>query len=345
MHTDEPDSAAARQALVQAASRLGFSACRIAPAIPTPFGDEYRGWLARGCHASMEWMAAQLEKRLNPEKVLPGVRSIAVLAFDYAACDARVLPGRFARYAQGMDYHALLWEKLADLDETLRFYGGTQRCHTDTGPVNERDYAVLSGLGWRGRNNQLIRPARGSLFFLSTIMTTLALPTDAPERPRCGACRRCEERCPGKALKDGLCDARRCLSYWTIEHKGVIPEEWRVLMGDRLYGCDICLEACPWNRLAREAADSRLLMPRDVASKPLRDFLALDDDSFSALFRCSPVRRLKRERFLRNVCCVLGNIGRAEDLPALRLSCEDAPLIAEHAVWALGRIAMRRDAP
>lgn len=332
----------ARGALVSASRRLGFSACRIAPAVPTPFGDRYRDWLARGCGASMDWLERQLEKRLNPALVLSDVRAIAMLAFDYAPRDARTLPGRFARYAQGEDYHLIIEEKLADLDETLQIYGGCQRCYVDAGPVNERDYAELSGIGWRGRSGQIIRSAKGSLFFLATILTTLPLPPDSPVHSRCGACHRCEESCPGGALKDGLCDSRRCLSYWNIEHKGSIPEEWRVRMGDRLYGCDICLEACPWNTLAREASDTRLLMPREIADMPLRGFLSLDEDGFLSLFRRSPVRRIKRERFLRNVCCVLGNIGGENDMPALRRSLQDAPLIAEHAEWALKRIEARK---
>ncbi len=289
----------------------------------------------------MGWLERQLEKRLNPELVLPDVRAIAMLTFDYAPCDARTACGRFARYAQGEDYHLLIEEKLADLDETLQMYGGRQRCYVDAGPVNERDYAVLSGIGWRGKNGQIIRPAKGSLFFLATVLTTLPLPPDDAVKSRCGACHRCEENCPGGALKDGLCDSRRCLSYWNIEHKGSIPEEWRIRMGDRLYGCDVCLESCPWNTLAREVSDTRLLMTKELAEMPLREFLVLDDEGFLALFRRSPVRRIKRERFLRNVCCVLGNIGGADDIPALRLALQDASLIAEHAAWALKRIEER----
>lgn len=336
------NACSARSALIEASLRLGFSACRVAPAVPTPFGDRYRAWLARGCGASMDWLERQLEKRLNPDLVLPNARAIVMLAFDYAPRDARATCGRFARYAQGADYHTLLEEKLADLDETLQMYGGQQRCYVDAGPVNERDYAVLSGIGWRGKNGQILRPAKGSLFFLATILTTLPLLPDAPVRSRCGACRRCEEKCPGGALKDGLCDSRRCLSYWNIEHKGSIPEEWRIRMGDRLYGCDACLEACPWNTLAREAADTRLLMSKEIAEMPLQEFLALNDEGFLALFRHSPVRRIKRERFLRNVCCVLGNVGGEEDIPALRRALQDTPLIAEHAAWALTRIDERK---
>ncbi len=333
--------AAAGQALAAAAAALGFSACRVAPAVATPYADDYRNWIAEGCHASMQWMERQMEKRLHPELVLEGVRSIAVFTYEYAPEDARRQPGRIARYAQGEDYHRLLESKLADLDATLQLYGGIQRCYVDSGPVNERDYALLAGIGWRGRNGQIVRLKRGSFFFLATVLTTLKLPAHAPVPNRCGSCRRCEAACPGGALKGGRCDARRCLSYWTIEHKGSIPEPWRIHMGDRLYGCDVCLEVCPWNRFALDAADARLLMPERLSRLPLRDLLSLSQDDFAAAFRHSPIRRIKREGLLRNACCVLGNIGSREDLPALHRAAEDAPLIAEHARWAHARILAR----
>lgn len=334
-------NASARQALAFAAEALGFSACRVAPAVPTPYATAYRRWIAEGCHASMQWMERQMEKRLNPSLVLDGARSIAVLSYEYARNDARREAGRMARYAQGSDYHRLIESKLADLDITLQLFGGEQRCYVDSGPVNERDYALLAGIGWRGRHSQIVRAGKGSLFFLAIVVTTLALPVDAPVADRCGSCRRCEMLCPGGALKDGFCDARRCLSYWTIEHKGTIPEAWRVRLGDRLYGCDVCLEACPWNRFAAGASDARLRMPERLARMPLRDMLFLDEEDFAALFRHSPIRRIKREGLLRNACCVLGNIGGSGDLPALRHAVEDTPLIAEHARWALARILAR----
>lgn len=334
-------AAAARQALALAARQLGFSGCRVARAVETPYADEYRRWIAGGNHASMQWMERQMEKRLNPSLVLEGARSIVILSYDYTPRERRTLPGRIARYAQGADYHRILETKLADLDETLQFYGGTQKYYADTGPVNERDYARLSGIGWKGKNGQIIRPNMGSYCFLSTVFTTLALPPDEPVASRCGSCNRCERLCPGEALKDGLCDARRCLSYWTIEHRGSIPEEWRLRLGDRIYGCDACLEACPWNRFAREAADTRLWMPKQLAEMPLRDFLFLTEEDFLALFRHSPIRRVKREGLLRNVCCALGNVGATVDAEALRHAGHDAPLIAEHALWALKRIAER----
>lgn len=321
-----------------AARQLGFSDCRVAHAVPTPYGHTLQQWLRNGCHASMEWMERQEEKRLDPTLVLPDVRSIAILSYPYTPHNRRTAPGRIARYAHGHDYHKLLESKLADLDETLRFYGGSQRYYTDSGPVNERDYATLSGMGWIGRHRQIIHPQGGSCIFLATILTTLELPADPPCPPRCGSCRRCIDACPGGALDGHSVDARRCISYWTIEHKGSIPEEWRSLLGDRIYGCDACLEACPWNRFARETHDTRLLLSRHLRTLQPRDILTLDDQTFTEHFRHSPIRRIKREGLLRNACCVLGNIGTADDLPALEQALHDTPLIAEHAEWAIRRI-------
>lgn len=328
----------ARQALDTAARLLGFTGCRVARAVPTPYGTDLQTWLRDGRHATMAWMERQQEKRLDPALVLPAARSIAILAYPYPPFDSRTAPGRIARYAHGHDYHKLLEHKLADLDETLQCYGGMQKYYTDSGPVNERDYATLSGIGWIGRHRQIIHPKRGSFIFLASILTTLELPADEPFTPRCGSCRRCLDACPGGALDGHSVDARRCISYWTIEHKGSIPEEWRTLIGDRLYGCDACLEACPWNRLAAETHDTRLMLPRSLRTILPRDILSLDDDTFAELFRHSPIRRIKRDGLLRNACCVLGNIGDPDDIPALEQALHDSPLIAEHALWALRRI-------
>ena len=340
-----PENHPARQAVATAARQLGFSDCRIARAVPTPYGSNLREWLRDGRHASMAWMERQQEKRLDPSLVLPHARSIIILAYPYTPHDRRTASGRIARYAHGHDYHKLIESKLADLDETLQLYGGTQRYYTDSGPVNERDYATLSGMGWIGRHRQLIHPQRGSCLFLASILSTLELPADSSCPSRCGSCRRCIDACPGGALDGRSVDARRCISYWTIEHKGSIPEEWRIRFGDRLYGCDTCLDACPWNRFARETSDARLLLPLNLRTMLPRHMLALDDDAFTALFRHSPIRRIKREGLLRNVCCVLGNIGTPDDLPALELALQDSPLIAEHALWAIRRIGERSGTP
>ena len=292
---------AARQAIQVVARALGFSGVGIAPAHADQ-GTRLQDWLAAGNHADMQWMERHLPARLNPELVLPGVRSVIMLTYEYAAHDARNAPGLIARYAQGEDYHKLLAAKLADIDETLSFYGGTQRCFTDSGPVSERFFAAQAGLGWIGRNGLLIRPGRGSYCFLASILTTLELPCDAPMPPRCGNCHRCEEACPTQALKNGCCDAGKCLSFWTIEAKSPTPPPIAAEQGDRLYGCDICQEACPWNRKRNAGKiDPHLLMPATLKKLSTADLNGLDDNEFTQLFTASPIKRIGPEHLRINI--------------------------------------------
>jgi epoxyqueuosine reductase len=232
--------------------------------------------------------------------------------------------------------------KLERLDEFLCEHGGTQKCYVDTGPILERDHAAEAGVGWHGKSTMLIDQKLGTWFFLAEILTTLELSADEPQPSRCGTCVRCITACPtGAITEDHRLDARRCISYLTIELKGSIPPELRPLIGDRIYGCDDCLDACPWNRFAsvsREAA----FAAGPATRMPLRDYLALDDAQFRAVFRRSPIKRIKRRGFLRNVCVALGNVGDCGDLPALRRAALDPePLIAEHAAWAIDRILER----
>lgn len=283
---------AALQALERAAAALGFSAVGVAPA-DADQGEHLRQWLAEGMHAGMLWMERHLPARLNPQLVLPGARSVIVLTYEHARRDARTQPGAVARYAQGEDYHKLLAGKLADLDETLQAYGGEQRCFTDSGPVSERFFAWRAGLGWIGRNGLLIRPGRGSYCFLASILTTLQLPYGTPMNNHCGICRRCEEACPTRALHNGCCDARKCLSYWTIEARESMPPAIAAALGNRLYGCDACQEACPWNAAAKPARiDPHLLMPAQLRDMPLPDIENLTDDAFAELFTGTPIRRI-----------------------------------------------------
>ena len=330
--------------LVAFAKELGFDSCRIASATAPRHAEEFRAWLNDGAAGEMQWMERGAEKRCDPRQVLPDVRSIVVVALNYWQGEQphTVGRGRIARYAWGDDYHDVMLEKLERLSAFLTELGGTQKCYVDTGPVLERDHAAEAGIGWHGKSTMLLDAKLGTWFFLGEILTTLDLPADDPQMERCGSCTRCITACPAGAITaPHRLDARRCISYLTIELKGPIPLELRPLIGDRIYGCDDCLEACPWNRFAsvsREAA----FAARPAIGMELRDYLALDEAQFRELFRGSPIKRIKRRGFLRNVCVALGNVGDEQDLPALRKAEADPePLISEHARWAIGQIEGR----
>ena len=334
-----------KTALATEAGALGFDLCRIAPASQPPHAAEFRAWLGDGRHADMDWLARNADRRTDPDLVLPGARSVIVLGMNYWQEEirrTRPAPGRFARYAWGDDYHDVIEPRLDALDAWLQRHGGRQRQYVDTGPVLERDFAALEGAGWQGKSTMLIHPKLGTWLFLASIFTTLDLPADEPARDHCGKCTRCITACPtGAITAPRQLDARLCISWLTIENKGPIPEALRPLLGDRIYGCDDCLDACPWNRFAQRSREARFAA-REFVSMPLRDFLALDDEAFRALFRKSPVKRIKRARFLRNVCVALGNTGTGDDLPALELAALDPePLIAAHAQWAVRCIRER----
>ncbi len=302
--TGEPFSpTAARGALEYAAARLGFSALGVADA-SLPQGEQLQAWLEAGCHADMEWMKRHLAARLDPQQVLPGVRRVVMLTCEYARTDARRHAGAIARYAQGEDYHKLLAARLADLDETLQLYGGRQRCFTDSGPISERFFAAQCGLGWIGRHGLLVRPKLGSFCFLASMLTTLELPTDKPMANHCGSCRRCLDACPTGALTKRWCDARRCLSYWTIEAKSPEPEDIRAARGNRLYGCDTCQEACPWNHTPSALAahvDPHLLMPARLANATPKELAAMGEEEFNRFVEGSPIRRIGWEHWQANI--------------------------------------------
>jgi len=332
-----------RQAVAAEAAALGFDDCRIAPASRARHAEEFLAWLAQGRHATMEWLARNPERRVDPQQVLPGARSIIVLGTNYFVEGQPAARGRFARYAWGDDYHDVIEKRLKRFNEVLTGLGGSQRPYVDTGPILERDFASEAGLGWNGKSTVQIHRRLGTWFFLSEILTTLELPPDPPSTDHCGKCTRCITACPTQAITaPHQLDSRRCISYLTIEHRGPIPEEFREAMGDRIYGCDDCLSACPWNRFAQASQEAAFAVREHVTGWDLRDFLALDEDGFRALFRKSPVRRTKRSGFLRNVCVALGNVGEAADLPALENAAADPdPLIAEHAAWAIRKIRER----
>jgi epoxyqueuosine reductase len=288
------------------------------------------------------------EKRCDPQKILPRARSMVVLALNYFqgnphAGDMPAAAGRIARYAWGDDYHDLIANKLDRIDEFLRALGGQQKYYVDTGPVLERDYAAQAGIGWHGKSTMLIDERLGTWFFLAVVLTTLDLPADKSVPDRCGTCERCIKACPtGAITSPHRLDARRCISYLTIELKGSIPVDLRPLIGDRIFGCDDCLEACPWNRFAQVSREAAFLARPSTMGIPLRDYLSLSDDNFRMVFRNSPIKRIKRRGFLRNVCVALGNVGDSSDLAALEGATADPePLIAEHAKWAIHQILHR----
>lgn len=337
--------------LVEFARELGFDSCRVAACSPPAHADKFADWLREGAHGEMEYIARGAEKRRDPQKILPGAKSVVVLALNYFQGERatpkafRAATGRIARYAWGDDYHDVIAAKLDKIDILLREFGGQQKCYVDTGPILERDHAAQAGIGWHGKSTMLIDEKLGTWFFLAEILTTLELPVDKPAPDRCGTCERCITACPtGAITAPHRLDARRCISYLTIELKSSIPLELRPLIGDRIFGCDDCLDACPWNRFAQVSHESAFAARRSTTACSLRDYLALNETEFRNLFRSSPIKRIKRRGFLRNVCVALGNIGTSEDLPALKQAArESEPLIAEHAAWAIEQILERGD--
>ncbi|MDQ6860014.1 MAG: tRNA epoxyqueuosine(34) reductase QueG [Verrucomicrobiota bacterium] len=333
-----------KQELVRRAREIGFDSCRVARAAPPRFGREFREWLSDGAAGEMAWLERGEEKRLDPELILPGARSVAVVGMNYWQGESQAPSnGRIARYAWGDDYHDVMLAKLRELAEFLREQGGEQKCYVDTGPILERDYAAEAGVGWHGKSTMLVDRDLGTWFFLGEILTTLELPPDEAQAARCGSCTRCITACPTGAITEPhRLDARRCISYLTIELKGSIPLEFRPLIGDRIYGCDTCLEVCPWNRFAAASRETSFAMRPATAAMQLRDYLTLDEVQFRTLFRDSPINRIKRRGLLRNVCVALGNVGTPHDLPALERAKHDPePLIAEHAAWAIDQITAR----
>ena len=328
-----------------AAKELSFDLCGFAKARPAPHSDDLQQWLQNGNQASMQWMERTAEDRMNPERVLPGVRTVVVLATNYFHEDPPFAAGtgRIARYAWSDDYHEVIRPRLEALAARMAESGGTQRCFVDSGPVLERDWAAACGVSWHGKSTMGIHPELGTWFFLSVILTTQDFEPDSPLPDRCGRCTRCIDACPTQAITAPYqLDARRCISFLTIENKGPIPKEFREAMGDRIFGCDDCLDACPWNRFAQASRDAALQPRPDILSKPLREFLALDGAQFKTLFRGSPILRAKRRGFLRNVCVALGNVGTKDDLPALQSALADhEPLVREHAAWAVEKILGR----
>jgi epoxyqueuosine reductase len=326
------------------AKEQGFDACGFARASAAPHADAYFFWLRQGAHGDMEWLSRDPVRRSDPGLVLPGAQTLIVLAKNYFQGTAtRFHPGKIARYAWGEDYHQLLRKQMASIDEFLAKHGGTQKCYVDTGPILERDFAARAGLSWQGKSTMCLNEKLGTWFFIAVVLTTLKIEPDEPAKNRCGKCTRCIDACPTGAITSPYqLDARRCISYLTIENKGSIPIEFRRAIGDRIYGCDDCLDACPWNRFAQRTRETAFQLSERVRHLSLGELAMLNDAEFRALFRSSPIKRLKRPRFVRNICVALGNVGTEMDLPVLeRLSKDIDPMIAEHAMWATNEIRRR----
>ncbi len=339
-----PGSFGLEQQIKARARDIGFDLVGITTAQPPQHSQHLQQWLAKDFHGEMGYLARNVDKRVNPSKILGDARSIVVVGLNYYGGD-HDRTGRVARYAWGArDYHEVMSGKLEQLSRNIAEIGGPgTRClgYVDTGPILERDLAQRAGIGFIGKHTNLVSRQLGNWLFLGEILTNLELPPDPPEREYCGTCQRCMDVCPTRAIVGPYqLDARLCISYLTIELKGPIPVELRSLVGDHVFGCDDCLEVCPWNRFAQQSP-VRQFQRRDTP--PLTEYLSWDEAKFREFFRGTPIFRIKRRGFLRNVCVVLGNIGVQSALPALERARQDVePMVVEHAAWAIEQIQRRQ---
>ncbi|MEO6033632.1 MAG: tRNA epoxyqueuosine(34) reductase QueG [Verrucomicrobiota bacterium] len=358
-----------KQAISLKARELGFDACGFTNAEPPEYAAQFQNWIAEDRHGEMAYLQRNAAKRTQPQLVLDQAKTIISLAISYTPSDdasashsarddapnvahetTRPAPttdrGVVARYARYSDYHDVLGDRLKSLTAFVNELDPPAThslWYVDTGPILERDFAQRSGVGFIGKHTNLISRHLGNWIFLSEIITTLELAPDAAEKNRCGSCARCIAACPTNAITAPFqLDARRCISYLTIELKGSIPVELRPAIGNRIYGCDDCLAVCPWNRFARKGQIMQAHAKPELAAPDLIELLALDEASFRKRFAGTPLLRAKRRGLLRNVCVALGNIGGAPALPSLqRAATNSEPLIAEHARWAVEQIENR----
>jgi len=327
------------------ALRLGFFKLGIAPVRPLPWAEKFDAWLDAGRNGEMHYLARQAPKRKSPGLVLQNARSMVVLAMNFYSqprLSDEPLKGRISRYAWGDDYHRIVGRKLERLRESIERTEPAARTlsYVDTGPVMEKVWGAHSSLGWLGKHSNLITREQGSWFFIGTVLLDVELACDAPEKDYCGTCARCITACPtGAIVAPYVVDARLCISYLTIELRGAIPRGLRPLIGNRIFGCDDCQEVCPWNRFAVEAREPGF-GPRAGSHMPeLQSLAAITPREFDERFRGSPVRRARRDGFVRNVMVALGNSRSPEALPALeRASRDESALVRAHAGWALRQI-------
>ena len=343
------DPFALREAIRAEALALGFAACGFARADAAPeSAARLDAWLASGAHGSMDWMEARKGQRGRPQALWPEAASLIMLGMSYAPREDPMRLagepgiGRISAYAQGADYHDIVKKALKALARWLIERGGGElKVFVDTAPVMEKPLATAAGLGWQGKHSNVVSRDFGNWLFLGAIMTTLDLPPDEAHDDRCGSCNACQAACPTDAFPSPyVVDARRCISYLTIEHRGPIPLEFRAPIGNRIYGCDDCLAVCPWNKFAEHAAANRAFAGRaELAAPELADLLRLDDASFRAIFAGSPIKRIGRDRMVRNAAIAAGNSTLPALLPAIRRLLDDpAPIVRGAAIWALSRL-------
>ncbi|WP_034852135.1 tRNA epoxyqueuosine(34) reductase QueG [Inquilinus limosus] len=330
------------------AHALGFDSVGFAAATPDPrLKERLELFLAEGQHGDMGWMETHADRRADPQTLWPGARTVLSIGLNYGPAEDP-LPllrererGVISVYAQGRDYHDVVKKKLKALGGWIhRTFRIELKVFVDTAPVMEKPLAMRAGIGWQGKHTNLVSRDWGSWLFLGEIYLALELPPDTPERDRCGSCHACLDICPTAAFPAPYrLDARRCISYLTIEHKGPIPRELRPLIGNRIYGCDDCLAVCPWNKFAAAGREAALAPRPGLTGPALASLLGFDDAGFRAAFSGSPIKRIGRDRFLRNVLVAIGNSGDAGLAPAVESLLDDAsPLVRGAAVWALGRL-------
>ena len=338
--------------IAQEAKALGFDEVRFASADAVDgAGEGLEGFLAEGRHGDMGWLASTADRRKAPRSLWPEAKSVIVLGLNYgrAGDPLAVLEqrsrGAISVYAQTADYHDVIKPKLKALAAHVqKFAGGEVKVFVDTAPVMEKPLAARAGLGWQGKHTNLVSREFGSWLFIGSIFTDIEIEPDEPEQDHCGACRRCLDVCPTSAFTAPYrLDARACISYLTIEHKGHIAERFRCKMGNRIYGCDDCLAVCPWNKFAQVARETKLSLRAESDNPTLAELLVLDDAAFRARFRGTAVKRTGRDRFLRNVLIAAGNSGDETLLPLIEERLYDSsPLVRAMAVWALSRLAPDR---
>lgn len=341
---------ALRNALVAEAHSLGFASIGFAAPGDNPLrAERLEAWLGEGYHGDMEWMETHKDVRRSPEAMWPQARSVIAVGMSYAPPhDPLALEGddqhaRISVYAQGKDYHNTLKKRLKALARWLSSEapGNPLKVFVDTAPVMEKPLGEAAGIGWQGKHTNLVSQSHGNWLFLGAIYSTLDFEPDEPHGDRCGSCNACQVACPTDAFPGPYkLDARRCISYLTIEHKGPIPEEFREAMGNRIYGCDDCLAVCPWNKFASAAQAHKDFLPRaELVAPRLEELLALDDAGFRALFSGSPIKRIGRNRFVRNCLIAAGNSGNAQLLAPVSLLRDDRDeAVAEAADWAAAQI-------